>query len=892
MEQAQPTEPSVDLTIETSACWKQGRQVFETNVKKKNTDPDLLVKFFAGTYELQQTISICNTLKGVQERVNERYTTRNAAGIGNLLTTLDTVKSVGDVLLSSAPECVSAVWCAVGMVLQVVSDDIVTCQMIAEACDRIATIILATLLYESRYQLSESEDNVEGIRNLAALEFDILQKLPALICKILEFTWHIQYHIDPTWYKRDGSEGVPSNEVDLTKPETADGRVKERYKDAKEKAKKFGREAGEKLKKKATEVKNSLKEAFTSDLKTMFDEILQAYQELNATTSLAFQEKVLESLESLPEEVQRELKNLEGMLDESLKKLDVKFDFIQATADEIKATTSETASVVTTLAIDIGEVKAVLSEINLSAKDLSTFETFQRYINCFSGSLEHEGVIQGLFHKKKEDGATMEKSWFLKLDAYKDWKSQSTSTSKLLCLKAKRGHGKTMTLLSAVEDLDLLFTENDVAGQAVLLRFFFKLGDAGLQSSMRALESLLRQLLKRVSAKRDPEEVRLVDRLLEKNGIQRIEAEMQSSVDQVNASADAPKPETKTPGLICNIISDLAKELNLRLYIILDALDECEDRKSLNFMGSLRELAYSSSTTTRILFSTRDEGNIENDFQENNLVAVVRGNSALNLDIPYVEVVELTKENNAAELHDYLKIKLRPLVERRDGKSRKKLGDGKLDQLIELGLQEKASELAETIKSKVDGDFAYASMVVANLQQPSKKTLKRRIKDLPSDIGEIYRKRLDLLTAEERLLVLFALKWVVWSVSDVTPIEIAEHFREVYWEENHEPESESESESEQVPAASTTPGNGLGGYNPSEDPEIREIVSHLRHAGHDFFSFNADIDPVVVHLSIREWIRGSSKIPKLLENAQAQVTNSLGGELVFQFKILSISPPS
>ncbi|KAF3908002.1 hypothetical protein ABW20_dc0110413 [Dactylellina cionopaga] len=843
-----------DLTLTTSACWKQGRQLFVGSIKDKNVPPDVVTKFFAGTYQLQQTIDKC---KGIQEDVDARYTTRNASGIGTLLDTLGTVKSIGDI----------------------VSDDIATCQMIADACDKLVAIVLATLLYENRYRVSRSGDNIKEVGNLVALELEILQKLPVLVSGILEFTWHIQHHVDPLWFKQDDDvlEAIASAEPELVNTKNTSSSIKETFIKTKEKAKKFGKETTEKARDKGAKLKNSLKEAFTNDLKSKFQDILQLYQELNTTTSIAFQEKVLESVEKMPEAVRLELKNLEGMLDAALSDLEVKLSRVQDTADHIEVTTNETAVVVTKVALDIGEVKAMLSEIKVSAADVSAFETFQRYMNCFHKSSEHEKIVQGLFHKKMEDGATMEKSWFLKLNAYNEWKSRSEINHKLLCLKAKRGHGKTMTLLSVLQDLEAAMKlQNESGKELILLRFFFKLGDAGLQSGMSALESILRQFLAYISARQDSERIRLANQVLEQNGIQKIEAEMQSD-EEIKVGLDIPKTDFKTPKLVCTIIAQLVKELGIQIYIVLDALDECEDRKSIELVGLLQGLAYSdSSSGVKILFSTRDEGNIESDFQENNLMAIVRGSSLPQLDIPYVEVVELTKENNAAELHDYLRIKLRTLVERRAGRPKEQRDDTK-HQPVGSELRKKAVELADTIQSKVNGDFSYATMVIANLQQPSKKSLEIRIRDLPSDIGEIYRKRLDLLTAEERLLVLFALKWVVWSVSDVTPIEIAEHFREVYWTKTDDSGSELASV-----AASSVSERELRAYDPSQDPEVREIISHLRHSGHDFFSFNTDTDPIVVHLSVREWVRGGSKAPKLLEKAQAQVTNSLGGEMVFQ----------
>ncbi|KAK6540908.1 hypothetical protein TWF694_008292 [Orbilia ellipsospora] len=881
---SQPNESPGLLTLESSTCWTQGRHLFQVRIEQKKIDPEVLKRFFAVSYSLDQTIDNC---KGIQEQVAARYTARNAAGIGTLIKTLNSAKVIGDKFFPSAPECVSVVWFAVSTVLQVVSDDVATCQMIAGACDRIVTIVLATLLYENRYEPATTE--TEEKQNLAVFESRIIEKISTLCCEILDFVWHIQNHIDPIWYKKSDDvvealavvEAASSNQKH-TRWTTA------KYNELKEKAKGFGKQASEKVTENSIKLKNSMKEAFTSELKSKFAGITAIYQEINSVTSIAFQDKVLETVEKLPEDVKLELKNLEDMFERCSQKLEVKLDELQTSTDEIKTITNSTATAVTTVSIEVFDVKTILSEMKTSAEDESIISKFRRYMNCFRRYPEHENIIQSLFHKKKEDGATAEKSWFLKLGSYQDWKSESKYSPKLVCLKAKRGHGKTMTLLSVVEDLSRYITEtNSPVHEAILLRFFFKLGDAGLQSTMGALETLLRQLLAKILAERDAQSLKLVNLLLERNDIQKIDAEMQSSNEEIRASLDISNPETKTPKLVCRIISQLAETFGVHLYIVLDALDECEDRVNSGLVGHLRDLAYSESSSIKVLFSTRDEANIELDFQEHDLLALSRGSTAPKVEIPYVEVVELTKENNAPELHDYLSMKLRPLVERRIGKPGTKFSSHDSSRILEAQVQEKAVDLANSIRGKVNGDFSYATMVVANLQQPSKKSLEMRIRDLPSDIGEIYRQRLDLLSAEERLLVLFALKWVAWSVSDVTPIEIVEHFREIY--STDEPGLINSPELNFV--TPSPPKENVADYNPSDDPDIRELISHLRHSGRDFFSFNTDRDPVVVHLSIREWIRGGSKIPKLLENARAQVTNSLGGELVFQFSVMTDKVP-
>lgn len=107
----------IPFSFATSRCWADGRERFSSDIRTrnpKNFSEERLISFLTETYDIQQTINSCN-------EVNTRYggEEEGKQPVGKLYETLTIVKNVGDAVMTSAPEIVSAVWCGVGMVIKV-----------------------------------------------------------------------------------------------------------------------------------------------------------------------------------------------------------------------------------------------------------------------------------------------------------------------------------------------------------------------------------------------------------------------------------------------------------------------------------------------------------------------------------------------------------------------------------------------------------------------------------------------------------------------------------------------------------------------------------------------------------------------------------------------------
>ncbi|KAK6502545.1 hypothetical protein TWF506_003125 [Arthrobotrys conoides] len=877
------TPQKEDLTLEKSECWREGRKRFTSRLTDgKEPDKVLAVeinRFFDKTRTLQKTIDRCEEIQANAEKRSD--------SVGNLVDVLSSFKAIGDNVLSNAPDAIGAVWFAIGFVIKVVADHGETCRIVADVYNQVSKIAIASLLYEERCSRPEPGDNGNG--NLVALEKIIVENIAALICEILDFFWNTQ-----RWAVKLQSTSTESGRNDepiepkLTRAPTmrVDSGTKAKTKGfghvIGHSVKNAGKKAGEALKDSVRTGIDAMKsgrdkiiEALTGELKEKAQNILVLYEALHADGSAHFEQIVWDSVQNMGEDVRNHLKDLKTGLDKSLQSIQESMKRFEEKQD-IGLENDET------IIKGVQDIQEGIKQLQETKKS----QTFERYISCFRRSEAHENLIQTLRTKKDQDGAASDRSWLLKQEVYKDWKSCSGKSSKIICLKAERGHGKTMTLLSVTSDLETHSDQNP--DSTFVLRFFFKLGDNELQSTLRALESLLRQLLRKLSdgeasQTQHDEKLERICKVLEENNIEKISQETQNIAKNNTAASE----ENKSPVLISKIISQISAELNLRLYIVLDALDECHDLKGSNIALCLKDLAYSEASNIWIIVSTRasaqSKTGIEDELQQNG-VTLDCDRSAVQQNSPSADIVTLTNEQNTEELQIFLELKLRDLVNRRVRKLTDvpTVGQPEPEKDTNLGttngvVDKTVESLAKDINKIVHGDFSYANMLIANLQEPSKKSLKSRIKELEGrGLEDMYRRNLDVLSPGKRSLILFALKWVVWTVSDVTAIEIAEHFREVY----HQSDTE-------VPDDNFTQAD----YDPSDDPEIREIISHLRTAGHDFFSFSSDNDPVTAHASVREWIQKGSSRPVNLEGSEARIVKSVGGRLIFEIAVLSDSIP-
>ncbi|KAF3931758.1 Ankyrin-2 [Dactylellina cionopaga] len=571
----------------------------------------------------------------------------------------------------------------------------------------------------------------------------------------------------------------------------------------------------------------SFKECFSNTLKGKIDGIVTEYGNLRSMAGDAFQEKVMDQLSLVAARLDKSVADLKGELFPVIQDLTLKLETIDNT-------------------------------INTRFANEDIHKRFSERCQRFNPSEIHSHTFIKMFEPIRHDYEHM--SLWLFADAnYRAWEDTTEKSVSLLCLKGPRGFGKSVKMTCVAKRLmDIIYKDR----HALVLFFYFKKGDDALQYTLKGLESLIFQLLDHIKTSDDADIMKQCIEIIEEVPIS--SSDEPSAGDAKHASVNG-KTQIITPEYITTVFQQIAALTNLPIYIVVDAIDECEDRVPGNVMHCLKELSRSSESVIKVICSCRDNINIESLLQDKSSQTLVSskvpGEEAYALPSD-IKTIIIDEKANAEDLGMYLTKKVESMVLRRVG--------GKYGEKFNQELE----KIVNIIQTKANGSFTYAGMVVANLQQPTKSTLENKLSQLPPAMEGLYRRSLEVLTSDEQSLVIFALKWVVWGVNPVTVLEIVEHYKEIYHPKttdsifsNEDSITKREANLEAKdgdkmmgqPIQKNANKKSLEDDDPYSDPEIADTKYHLQNAGRDFFQFDDATDSISVHLSVKEWIQSEAK---------------------------------
>ncbi|KAF3927122.1 hypothetical protein AA313_de0209394 [Arthrobotrys entomopaga] len=487
------------------------------------------------------------------------------------------------------------------------------------------------------------------------------------------------------------------------------------------------------------------------------------------------------------------------------------------------------------------------------------------------------------------------RGWLMYRQEYKRWHSvppargvvdPNLSSPAILCVEGDRGFGKTVELFCAKSNLEYQY--GSAGRNTAVLYFFFKTGNDELQNSLKALEALLCQLLDLLPGLRIPKEETAIAAVIEildsqRQGViggHRAENKPEASATNEGIPLVDGKPMNGLD-FYTTLIRSIVEACSLQVFIILDAVDECRDCIQKDLVTFLETLTCNQNGTIQILMSTRSRSAIDpamsepGAYDKKTKTSQVKSAGMTEVITVETEYIRITEENNRQSLITFTQDKIGPLINKRVSSSATTSTNDQGDRIPEV--EDIIVEVAKTIVEKVKGDFSYASMVIGNLEQPSRLSLRKRLKNLPTvaKMGEFYYKALEALTKEQRSLIVFALRWVVWSVSTITTTEIAQHYKEMFLDESEDSDEWLEP---------------LAGGVDTRDPDIIEIINHLQTAGRDFFTFGKD-GSIDTPRSVQEWIKEEAKLRSengvsvMISDLPLPTINmmkSIGGKITFE----------
>ncbi|KAF3318202.1 hypothetical protein TWF173_008937 [Orbilia oligospora] len=552
-------------------------------------------------------------------------------------------------------------------------------------------------------------------------------------------------------------------------------------------------------------IKRTFKEAFSPKLKDKVQAIDDEYRKVRGIANDAFQERVMDSVEDIRQGMQRDKEEVQNML----------FPALQDISDKLN---------------EIHIVKGTLDILKLR-QDLQSrrklFRPNETHIRIFRSIFDpvanHSEILcQWLFTDKHY------LSWEQTPPQMQSMEEPGLQTSEInpnvFYIRGKPGFGKSVAMSCVLQRITRKL-------KTPVCYFFFRQGDDATQITLRALESLVAQIIDETWVQSEVELTQLVALVSNIGG----HPEQEDEGATVNLAMDC--------SALVDLLGRAIKILNKPVYIVLDALDECIDHDSQGLVQKILNLV-SISKTTKFMFSSR----IGMGF-EKLLYAPTFSTDEDELDCVASEktvVMTVTEKRTSEDMELYLRQSLGKILARRN------FGHEKTSPLV-LASLESTARVVSSIKQKANGMFTYAAMVIASLEQPSSLTLAQKLKKLPDGMDALYRGRLESMGAEERKLILLALKWVTWATEKVNVVVIAEHFKNIYGSEPTDANEEVESPAfEDFEEPKQT-------IQDIKDPEIAETIYHLKVIGRDFFRIDGETYTIdVVHKSVRDWVENEA----------------------------------
>lgn len=283
------------------------------------------------------------------------------------------------------------------------------------------------------------------------------------------------------------------------------------------------------------------------------------------------------------------------------------------------------------------------------------------------------------------------------------------------------GFGKSVLVSSIIENLKLKGEDDS----RIVLFFFCKIGDDSTQRAGPILRNLIFQLYEKT---RDSPELytqctKVITKAQNSNKTKRGEmVEYAKSVKSLK-----------------QILEDIVEILGKQVFIVIDALDECKDRKPEALLAAFQGLV-EADINVKIILASRPEIDIEESLQG-------------------VSRIEVNQDSNSADIKAYLVKELKKLS----------------------SLTPKDRKIAcRAIIERSDGMFRYANMQIDRLRQPWRPPLKNHLDALPVGLEASYRQIFEQIKPELQELLVVALRWTILADGDIPALLVAEDYRRIF----------------------------------------------------------------------------------------------------------------
>ena len=327
-------------------------------------------------------------------------------------------------------------------------------------------------------------------------------------------------------------------------------------------------------------------------------------------------------------------------------------------------------------------------------------------------------------HRSRREKDTC--NWIFELEEYKSW--LSSAESNLLWVSGVGGLGKSILMSTVINRLQEAFKEEkDCSAQY----FFCSAGDDSTRQVARIKKQLLHQLYQLAQSNESSD---ILD-----NANDVISSFLGKKDPADSKPTSQQKKSEKTTGFE-DAYPGLAKVLGQKIFLVVDALDECTDRKDAGILKTFQE-TLSSEFPLKIMICSRPEPDIVDDLLGKTIIKV--------------------EDHNGPDIE--------------------KAAQAKLEKIPGLSSAERALA-CKSIVGKAKGLFRCVDPAIDFLKKPWQRPLEKRLAELPDGLDNSYQQIFRQTDPEYMGLLKVCLSWTIFAHIKPTVAEIMDEYSCAYAE--------------------------------------------------------------------------------------------------------------
>ena len=423
--------------------------------------------------------------------------------------------------------------------------------------------------------------------------------------------------------------------------------------------------------------------------------------------------------------------------------------------------------------------------------------------------------------------------WVLETLQYKNWRDQKKPS--LLYLFGEGGYGKSYLVSTIIEDLKNHIRQR-IHPKPEVVYFFCKTGDNATQYGERILLHLITQLFTASGDQASERNDKLSDENAQYQYIIDVLRKARDKTTNLDAKNDSSRLHIDS--MIQPMLIDLAGVINRRLFVIVDALDECSDLKD-GLLDTLTVLP-ESGIDIRVLVSSRPEDQILSSLAK----------------VSHSEI-KVSRETVHVDLLAYIEDSLKEMPRFRE---------------LDVGrrIAKRSDGMFRCVSFPIAFRFAFtdistdASIVIEGLKRSKavRTNVQQLIKRLPDGMNDLYKQRLQRLEEDDREMLLTALRWLMCSEGKVEIALVADDIEHCYEDLGYD-QDDSEYDDEIEDSDNSLRPFGVSAstdfQDKNTDDEERESIKRLKAVGRDFLKFSSNIIEVQ-HQSVRDFINSEGSL--------------------------------